>query len=146
MNVIENMYIASLYMLISHDNHGMVPPNQNLFLMRLITHLPHCRWFCRIQSFPCYQTLRRCTFHIRKYRVPKGNWQSKIGNFLCSTCSLRSVKKKKCHQSCPLVIMFCSISRAIFLDFNSSKNDQKIYASKMGQIQKIRLIRGYSMQ
>ena len=94
MNVIENMYIASLYMLISHGNHGMVPPNQNLFLMRLITHLPHCRWFCRIQSFPCYQTLRRCTFHIRKYRVPKGNWQSKIGNFLCSTCSLRSVKKK----------------------------------------------------
>ena len=31
MNVIENMYIASLYMLISHSNHGMVPPNQNLY-------------------------------------------------------------------------------------------------------------------
>ena len=124
MNVIENMYIASLYMLISHGNHGMVPPNQNLFLMRLITHLPHCRWFCRFQSFPCYQKLRKCTFHIHRYRAPKGNWQSKIGNFLCSTCSLRSVKKIK-NTIKSLVIMFCFTSGVIFLDFNSSKKRSK---------------------
>ena len=33
MNVIENMYIASLYMLISHGNHGMVPPNQKFWYL-----------------------------------------------------------------------------------------------------------------